>query len=96
MVMIYNLKILRLVVCRGYGRYPINYKVFTNHTNRYEGSISSCSINVTRLNPPTPAMYIVPTEYVNTSIDMPEYKIRVTGVNDSTHFCDRCSSGRAF
>lgn len=70
----------------GYGGYPINYKVFTNHTNRYEGSISSCSINVTRLNPPTPAMYIVPTEYVNTSIDMPEYKIRVTGVNDGTHF----------
>lgn len=31
-------------------------------------------------------MYIVLTEYVNASIDMPEYKIRVTGVNDSTHF----------
>lgn len=71
----------------GYGGYSVNYKTFINHINdRYEGSMSSYSINVTRVNSLNSINFTVFTEYSNASIDMPEYKIKITGVTDSTYF----------
>lgn len=71
----------------GYGGYSVNYKTFINHINdRYEGSMSSYSINVTRVNSLNSINFTVFTEYSNASIDIPEYKIKITGVTDSTYF----------
>lgn len=48
--------------------------------------MSSYSINVTRVNSLNSINFTVFTEYSNASIDMPEYKIKITGVTDSTYF----------
>lgn len=69
------------------GGYSVNYKTFINYINdRYEGSMSSYSINVTRVNSLNSINFTVFTEYSNASIDIPEYKIKITGVTDSTYF----------
>lgn len=71
----------------GYGGYSVNYKTFINYINdRYEGNMSSYSINVTRVNSLNSINFTVFTEYSNASIDIPEYKIKITGVTDSTYF----------
>lgn len=48
--------------------------------------MSSYSINVTRVNSLNSINFTVFTEYSNASIDIPEYKIKITGVTDSTYF----------
>lgn len=71
----------------GYGGYSVNYKTFINYINdRYEGNMSSYSINVTKVNSLNSINFTVFTEYSNASIDIPEYKIKITGVTDSTYF----------